>query len=133
MNRKNRKFLSLLALVASCAHLCVGAEGSSSSAAIAQVTHKTYHNPILTNEMADPDVIRVDGKYYLYATTHTRGYDAFVSDDLVHWENKGLAFDDPRGGDWAPDVFYFKRGDGKFYLFMVRRRRDYSPKAFSWH
>jgi xylan 1,4-beta-xylosidase len=79
---------------------------------------KTYRNPLLQiGNMADPHVIRVDGKYYLYPTSHGRGYDVFVSDDLVHWESKGAAFDDPRGGAWAPDVFHNKRGDGKFYLY----------------
>src|SRR5437867_532657 len=81
---------------------------------------KTYRNPLLPDQpMADPDVIRVKGTYYLYATTHTKGYDVFVSSDLVHWKNKGLAFDDPRGGAWAPDVFHHKRGDGKFYLYYT--------------
>jgi beta-xylosidase len=64
-------------------------------------------------------VIKVGDTYYLYATTHTRGYDVYVGKDLVHWENKGLAFDDPRRGVWAPDVFHNKRGDGKFYLYYT--------------
>lgn len=78
---------------------------------------KTYRNPLLPDHpMADPDVIRVGGEYYLYATTDGRGYEVFVSGDLVHWERKGRAFDDPRRGAWAPDVFHNGRGDGKFYL-----------------
>jgi beta-xylosidase len=78
---------------------------------------KTYRNPLLTDViMADPHVIRVDDAY-LYATTHTRGYDVFVSSDLVHWRNAGRAFDDPRRGAWAPDVFDNRGGDGKFYLY----------------
>jgi xylan 1,4-beta-xylosidase len=86
----------------------------------ADSTNRTYRNPLLPEiQMADPHVIRVDGKYYLYATTHTRGFDVFVSEDLVHWENKGLAFDDARRGDWAPDVFHNRRGDGKFYLYYT--------------
>jgi beta-xylosidase len=28
-------------------------------------------------------------------------------------------FDDPRGGAWAPDVFHYSRGDGKFYLYYT--------------
>src|SRR5712691_1809624 len=81
---------------------------------------KTYRNPLLPDRgMADPDVILVDGKYYLYPTSNTRGYEAFVSDDLVHWVSKGLVFDDPRRGDWAPDVFFNKRGDKKFYLYYT--------------
>ena len=84
-----------------------GAESTSPSQ-----PRKTYRNPLLPEVvMADPHVIRMDGRYYLYATTHTKGYDAYVSDDLVHWEDKGLVFDDPRGGAWAPDVFHNRRGD----------------------
>jgi beta-xylosidase len=82
--------------------------------------NQTYRNPLLPEiQMADPHVIRVDGRYYLYATTHTRGYDVYVSSNLLHWENQGLAFDDPRGGVWAPDVFHHARGDGKFYLYYT--------------
>ena len=69
--------------------------------------------------MADPHVIRVNDLYYLYATTHTRGYDVYTSPDLVNWTNRGLAFDDSRRGVWAPDVFHHRRGDGKFYLYYT--------------
>ena len=80
----------------------------------------TYRNPLLPErEIADPFVLRVDGKYYLYPTTDSRGYEVFVSDDLVHWERKARVFRDPRGGDWAPEVFHNKRGDGKFYLYYT--------------
>jgi beta-xylosidase len=80
---------------------------------------KTYRNPVIPNaDMADPDVIRVNGNYYLYATSHGRGYDVFVSTNLVRWENKGLAFDDPRRGAWAPDVFH-NRSDGRYYLYYT--------------
>lgn len=81
---------------------------------------KTYRNPLLPDvNAADPHVIKVKGQYYLYATTHTRGFDVYVSNDLVNWTNKGLAFDDPRRGAWAPDVFHNLRGDGKFYLYYT--------------
>jgi len=80
----------------------------------------TYKNPIITaGNPADPHVIRVGDTYYLYATTHGRGYDVLTSKDLVHWKNEGSAFDDPRGGAWAPDVFHNVRGDGKFYLYYT--------------
>jgi xylan 1,4-beta-xylosidase len=80
----------------------------------------TYRNPILPrHDMADPDVLKVGAKYYLYGTTHGRGYEVFVSEDLVHWKEKGLAFEDPRRGAWAPDLFHNERGDGKFYLYYT--------------
>jgi beta-xylosidase len=80
----------------------------------------TYRNPIIqARGAADPTVIRYRGKYYLYPTLDGRGYDVFVSDDLVHWENKGKCFTDPRGGAWAPDVFCDEKGDGKIYLYYT--------------
>jgi len=30
-----------------------------------------------------------------------------------------LVFPDARGGSWAPDVFHYNRGDGKFYLYYT--------------
>jgi beta-xylosidase len=87
---------------------------------------KTYTNPIIDRiGPADPHVIHYQGKYYLYPTLDGRGYDVFVSDDLVHWEEKGKAFRDPRGGVWAPDVFHNKRGDGKLYLYYT----DNAPRT----
>jgi len=89
-------------------------------ASVAAAQAKTYRNPLLPDrEIADPFVLRVDKTYYLYATTDTRGYEVFVSDDLVHWEPKARVFEDPRGGDWAPEVFHNRRGDGKFYLYYT--------------
>ena len=86
---------------------------------------RTYRNPLLPDrEIADPFVLRVDKKYYLYPTSDTRGYEVFESDDLVHWERKARAFRDERGGDWAPEVFHHKRGDGKFYLYYTDNMPD---------
>jgi xylan 1,4-beta-xylosidase len=81
---------------------------------------KTYRNPILEGRgPADPHVIRFQDRYYLYPTLDGKGYDAFVSDDLVRWTPKGKVFTDARGGVWAPDVFQDQRGDGKFYLYYT--------------
>jgi beta-xylosidase len=100
------------------------AAGSAAHAQPAASTNaapaKTYRNPLLPDwEIADPFVLRVDKKYYLYPTSDTQGYEVFVSDDLVHWERKARAFTDPREGDWAPEVFCNRRGDGKFYLYYT--------------
>ena len=85
---------------------------------------KTYRNPIIDRiGPADPHVIRHEGKYYMYPTTDGRGYDVFVSDDLVHWEQKPKCFTDARGGAWAPDIFHYRRGDGKFYLYYTVNKR----------
>ncbi|MEW6158220.1 MAG: family 43 glycosylhydrolase, partial [Verrucomicrobiota bacterium] len=84
---------------------------------------KTYRNPIIDLiGPADPSVIFHEGKYYLYPTLDGKGYDVFVSDDLVNWEKKGKCFTDERRGAWAPDVFHHKKGDGKFYLYYTVNR-----------
>jgi beta-xylosidase len=109
--------ISILVLAALANCLAVGAESATTPAKPAA---KTYRNPLLPErEIADPFVLRVEGKYYLYPTTDSRGIEVFVSDDLVHWERKTRAFRDPRGGDWAPEVHYNQRGDGKFYLYYT--------------
>jgi beta-xylosidase len=84
---------------------------------------RTYRNPIIDRiGPADPAVLRYDGKYYLYPTLDGKGYDVFVSIDLVHWEQKPKCFTDTRGGAWAPDVFHHRNGDGKFYLYYTVNR-----------
>ena len=86
----------------------------------AQDQPPTYRNPIIPHiGPADPSVIRFENKYYLYPTWDTKGYDVFVSDDLIHWQQKPKCFEDERGGAWAPDVFHHHQGDGKFYLYFT--------------
>jgi beta-xylosidase len=93
---------------------------------------RTYSNPILTEDYpADPDVILVDGTYYLYPTTHGHGYDAWTSTDLVTWKPRGSVFKAAYGGAWAPDVFHNKRGDGKFYLYYTDSEPD-APEHGPW-
>jgi beta-xylosidase len=110
----------LLILVWVCGLASVGLAAPDTATNSVARTTKAYRNPLLPAvNMADPHVIKVQHKYYLYATTHTRGFDVYVSDDLVNWDNKGVAFDDSRRGDWAPDVFHNQKGDGKFYLYYT--------------
>jgi hypothetical protein len=48
-------------------------------------------------DLADPALIRFEGRYYLYPTNEaggTLGFDVYLSDDLVHW-TQGLL----RSGD----------------------------------
>jgi xylan 1,4-beta-xylosidase len=105
----------LLSAMAGC-----GAIAAQPATAPAKTPAKTYRNPLLPEwEIADPFVLREGGKYYLYPTTDGKGYEVFVSDDLVHWQRNARVFRDPRGGDWAPEVFHNTRGDGKFYLYYT--------------
>lgn len=99
--------------------IIMGISTAAAQTPAARPSH-TYRNPIIDRiGPADPHVIRHDGKYYLYPTLDGRGYDVFVSKDLVHWEQKPKCFTDPRGGAWAPDVFHHATGDGKFYLYYT--------------
>ena len=102
--------LAIAVLAASCSEVYSQAPSVSDG--------KTYRNPVLDDaSLADPHVLSVAGKYYMYPTSHGNGFDVFVSDDLVHWKNLGSVFEDPRGGAWAPDVFPSR--DGKFYLYYT--------------
>ncbi len=59
---------------------------------------KTYRNPIIEHiGPADPAVIRYEDKYYLYPTWDGKGYHVFVSDDLIHWQQKPKCYEDARG------------------------------------
>jgi xylan 1,4-beta-xylosidase len=88
--------------------------------AAAEAEVATYRNPIIDLiGPADPTVLLHEGRYYLYPTWDGAGFDVFVSDDLVHWENKGKCYTDARGGMWAPDVFHHTRGDGRIYLYYT--------------
>ncbi len=81
---------------------------------------RTYRNPLMPErQLADPQVLKVGETYYLYATTDTRGYQVFTSTNLLDWKLAGRAFEDARGGDWAPEVFHNQRGDGKYYLYYT--------------
>ena len=83
---------------------------------------------------ADPFLMKHGGKYYIYCTTENieklespsafktdkdgkDGFYVYQSEDLIHWENKGLCLskNDVAGEKWfwAPEVSYYK---GKFYM-----------------
>jgi xylan 1,4-beta-xylosidase len=104
-------------IVAFVAPACSPAQDRASAPAATRPA-RNYRNPIIERiGPADPAVIQYRGKYYMYPTLDCKGYDVFVSDDLVHWELKGKCYTDSRGGVWAPDVFHNVKGDGKFYLY----------------
>jgi len=98
----------------------------------------TYSNPVLvdvihienrnwdlfpgTFGIGDPAAIFYKNKYYLYPTGDNRGYDVYISDDLVHWNKGPRIFRAEERGAWAPDVFY-DSNNRKFYLYYTVNRR----------
>jgi len=80
----------------------------------------------------DPYVLLHEGKYYMYGTRSllcwdtpedisTQGFDAYVSDDLVHWRAPVPVFTRPEGfwanrNFWAPEVHGYR---GAFYLLAT--------------
>lgn len=89
----------------------------------------TFTNPIMWGDWPDPDLIRVDDKFYLVSTSmhYVPGCPIAVSEDLVNWEMAGYALDrydeDPKydmqggnlylNGAWATTI---RHHNGKFYV-----------------
>ncbi len=89
--------------------------------AATNTTNFTYQNPILPGNLADPAVIRHDGKFYLYATGDVdgdNGYRAYTSTNLVQWERGPVVFRPGPAHVWAPDVWRDPRS-GRFYLYYT--------------
>ncbi len=91
---------------------------------------ETYANPLIRSyDEGDPFVLRYDGKYYLYPSTHEdQPGSVQVSEDLVNWSDRMICTptEDISSGineggrqskiclaRYAPEVTYF---NGKFYM-----------------
>lgn len=92
------------------------------------VARRTYMNPVLDGNAADPTVVRgKDGAFYAFTTEHGfANFPVLRSTDLTSWEFIGDAF----GGNgpswvkqhrWAPDV---KRTGDHFTLLYSGRGED---------
>ena len=105
----------------------------------AQMSSKTYANPVVTPVAADPSLFRADdGAFYLYATQDdwddgqgSRYLPIFRSDDLVDWTYVANALVWPPewktggGGLWAPHIS--KRGDTYFLYYSISTWGDPDP------
>lgn len=71
-------------------------------------------------EIGDPFLMRFDGKFYLYCSSHgNAGVKCWVSCDMIHFEYYGLVATDPRiEGAYAPEVIY---NAGKFWMVTSPR------------
>lgn len=109
--RLRRHLLSVLALAAAFFLVWPAAVPGRAAAEL------FYRNPVHPNTsgMGDPYVLRAsDGRYYLYTTS---GFEAWSSDDLVHWRSEGKVKTHHRWGQrdfWAPEVVEYR---GKFYMY----------------
>ncbi|MGD6731612.1 MAG: glycoside hydrolase family 43 protein [Pleomorphochaeta sp.] len=74
-----------------------------------------YNNPVSETTKPDPFILQANGIYYCYST-HTDGIMVSISDDLIHFEDKGFAYTNEKEKDfWAPSTIYL---NGTFYMYF---------------
>lgn len=92
---------------------------------------KTYRNPVIPGQFADPDIAVFGDRYYLYMTTDGFTgwsgtiFHVFSSENLVDWTDEGVildvASDDvawSTGSAWAPTI---ATRNGKFYFYFCAK------------
>ncbi|MCM1317994.1 MAG: glycoside hydrolase family 43 protein [Bacteroides sp.] len=84
-------------------------------------------NP-LPVKFGDPFILPAsDGKFYLYGTSLSDGFEAYVSDNLVEWKKCGQVYKGGADGQWNKDCFWapevYER-DGKYYMFYSANSRN---------
>lgn len=83
----------------------------------------SYSNPADINNIGDPFILEARGKYYCFPTSAPNGFKVWSSEDLIEWEDEGLAYKrtgSSWSGDsyWAPEVVEY---ENKFYMFYTAR------------
>ena len=75
----------------------------------------SFTNPIMWGDWPDPDLIRVDDKFYFVSTSmhYVPGCPIAVSEDLVNWEMAGYAVE-----RYDEDPRYDMQG-GNLYLCLL--------------
>lgn len=91
----------------------------------AQSTKTTSGNPIFPGWYADPEAAIFDNKYWIYPTYSDKYekqvfFDAFSSDDLIHWKKHDRVLDSSsvkwaNKAMWAPAVV---RNNKKYFFFF---------------
>ncbi len=136
----NRSFLTagiLLMLTVPSARI----EAHVSKAWVSDQGNGKYINPIINADYSDPDVVGVDGDYYMTASSFSQspGLPILHSRDLVNWEivNNALPtlepaefYSVPRHGKgvWAPSIryhngeYYIFYGDPDFGIYMLKTK-----------
>nr|QIM10827.1 hypothetical protein Muribac1_0360 [uncultured Muribaculaceae bacterium] len=104
-----------------------------------------FHNPILPDFHADPEILfsNKTGKYYIYSTTDgTPGWGGhyfrvFSSGNLADWTDEGIMLDLKgsmvpwaTGNAWAPAIIERKEGDGyKYYFYFSGHNAELNRKT----
>jgi GH43 family beta-xylosidase len=93
----------------------------------AETVHRFYQNPQTINNIGDPFILPVEGKYHIFATSASVGFYTWSSDDLKTFGGKKKALQRvawATGDYWAPEVYAY---NGKYVmLFSARRASDKS-------
>lgn len=121
-NKRNAKLRTIVSSSVAGAALVVGLSGCESSGEMETPPPNpahTYKNPLSLQEewpggAADPNILRFNGRYYLYVTSG-KGIKAWSSDDLVNWSYEDYVSKDPHAVQvWDPGVVYH---NGHFYMY----------------
>ncbi len=90
-----------------------------------EAQQKTFKNPVIHGDMADPSMIRIDDTYYATGTSSEWApfYPVFTSKDLINWKQTGHVFNNKpewtRNSFWAPELYYM---NGKVYCYYTARQ-----------
>ena len=87
----------------------------------------TFTNPVLDQDFPDPDVLKLAGGYYAYATNSNEvNIQAARSADLIHWDVLGEVLPElpawavqSFGWAWAPEVF--SPAEGQYVMYFTAR------------
>lgn len=84
-------------------------------------------NP-LPIEFGDPFLLHAsDGKYYMYGTSLEDGFEAFMSDNLIDWQNVGQIYKGGMADQWNTDCFWapevYERNN-KYYMFYSANSKN---------
>lgn len=92
------------------------------------------HERIIEGLYADPDMIKYNGKYYIYPTTDGftgwsgTKFHVFSSEDLENWTDEGVIVDVASdqvpwstGSAWAPAIY---EENDKFYFYFCAKREN---------
>ena len=119
------KFLSLL--LTSVCFFQTNVRSQSKTGSWGDQGNGTYINPVMNSDYSDPDVIRVNDKFYMVCSEfHFMGMPVLESSDMVNWKIIARVYDHidfPEyatndryaGGSWAPSIRFH---DNKFWIYF---------------